>query len=249
MFVGRSMSAVNPPPRMAVIRRSDMKLLDEVDLLFPRPHGIVVHPAGDVVYVASLGTNQIASVGVEQGEVRLIDVAGQRPRIRAGGGLARRKAARRHRGADRFAPDLRSEPTRRARCFRAAWRCRTVRSSRPSPATDAGSSSPRSTPIGSPWSTPRTGRSTVLPEHAGYGQPHGDRALARRLAGVRRQSPPGRRRARPRRRQADRHGHRRRHLRREPRGGHGADASAITPPGSGMTPARPGATATSRPCR
>ncbi len=76
MFVGRSMSAVNPPPRIAVIRRSDMKLLDEVDLLFPRPHGIVVHPAGDVVYVASLGTNQIASVGVEQGEVRLTNVAG-----------------------------------------------------------------------------------------------------------------------------------------------------------------------------
>ena len=32
MFVGRSMSAVNPPPRMAVIRRSDMKLLEEIDL-------------------------------------------------------------------------------------------------------------------------------------------------------------------------------------------------------------------------
>ncbi len=76
MFVGRSMSAVNPPPRMAVIRRSDMTLLDEIDLLFPRPHGIVVHPRGDVVYVASLGTNQIASVGVEQGDVRLLDVAG-----------------------------------------------------------------------------------------------------------------------------------------------------------------------------
>ena len=76
MFVGRSMSAVNPPPRIAVIRRSDMKLLDEVDLLFPRPHGIVVHPAGEVVYVASLGTNQIASVGVDQGEVRLVGVPG-----------------------------------------------------------------------------------------------------------------------------------------------------------------------------
>jgi DNA-binding beta-propeller fold protein YncE len=61
---------------MAVIRRSDMAVLDEVDLLFPRPHGIVVHPKGDVVYVASLGTNQIASVGVDDGEVRLLDVPG-----------------------------------------------------------------------------------------------------------------------------------------------------------------------------
>jgi DNA-binding beta-propeller fold protein YncE len=76
MFVARSMSAVNPPPRMAVIRRSDMTLVDEVDLLFPRPHGIVVHPGGDVVYVASLGTNQIASVGVDDGEVRILDVPG-----------------------------------------------------------------------------------------------------------------------------------------------------------------------------
>ncbi len=76
MFVARSMSAVNPPPRMAVIRRSDMAVLDEVDLLFPRPHGIVAHPKADVVYVASLGTNQIASVGVDEGEVRLLDVPG-----------------------------------------------------------------------------------------------------------------------------------------------------------------------------
>lgn len=76
MFVARSMSAVNPPPRLAVIRRSDMALLDEVDLLFPRPHGVAVHPAGEVVYVASLGTNQLASVGVDQGEVRLVNVPG-----------------------------------------------------------------------------------------------------------------------------------------------------------------------------
>lgn len=76
MFVGRSMSAVNPPPRLAVIRRSDMRLLDEVDLLFPRPHGVVAHPAGERVYVASLGTNQLASVSVQSGEVRLVDVPG-----------------------------------------------------------------------------------------------------------------------------------------------------------------------------
>ena len=76
MFVGRSMSAVNPPPRMAVIRRSDMKLLDEIDLLFPRPHGIVISPDGRRVYVASLGTNQVASVGAEDQEVQLIEVPG-----------------------------------------------------------------------------------------------------------------------------------------------------------------------------
>jgi DNA-binding beta-propeller fold protein YncE len=76
LFIGRSMSAVNPPPRMAIVRRSDMRLLDEVDLLFPRPHGIVTHPKGKRVYVASLGTNQIASVGVDEQDVELIDVPG-----------------------------------------------------------------------------------------------------------------------------------------------------------------------------
>jgi YVTN family beta-propeller protein len=76
MFVGRSMSAVNPPPRMAIIRRSDMKLLDEIDLLFPRPHGIAAGVDGKRVYVASLGTNQIASVGVEDQDVQLIEVPG-----------------------------------------------------------------------------------------------------------------------------------------------------------------------------
>jgi YVTN family beta-propeller protein len=76
MFIGRSMSAVNPPPRIAIVRRTDMRLLDEVDLLFPRPHGIVTHPRGTRVYVASLGTNQIASVGVEEQDVELIDVPG-----------------------------------------------------------------------------------------------------------------------------------------------------------------------------
>lgn len=76
MFVGRSMSAVNPPPRMAVIRRSDMRLLDEIDLLFPRPHGIAAQPGGQRVYMASLGTDQLASVGVADRKVRVVDVPG-----------------------------------------------------------------------------------------------------------------------------------------------------------------------------
>lgn len=76
MYVGRSMSAVNPPPRVAAVRRSDMKVLDEIDLLFPRPHGIAAHPGGQRVYVASLGSDQIASVAVADGKVRLVNVPG-----------------------------------------------------------------------------------------------------------------------------------------------------------------------------
>ena len=76
LLVARSMSAVNPPKRMALIRRSDMKLLDEVDVFFPRPHAIAIHPAGQYAYVASLGVNQLASVRLEDGQLSLIDVEG-----------------------------------------------------------------------------------------------------------------------------------------------------------------------------
>ena len=76
LVVARSMSAVNPPKRMALIRRSDMKLLDDVDVFFPRPHAIAVHPAGKYAYVASLGVNQLASVRLEDGQLTLIDVEG-----------------------------------------------------------------------------------------------------------------------------------------------------------------------------
>ena len=76
LLVARSMSAVNPPHRVAIIRRSDMKVLDEVDIFFPRPHAIAVHPGGEYAYVASLGVNQLASIRIEDGLVSLVDVEG-----------------------------------------------------------------------------------------------------------------------------------------------------------------------------
>lgn len=74
LVVARSMSAVNPPRRLAFVRRSDMKVLDEVDVFFPRPHAVATN--GDYAYVASLGVNQFASVSIDSGTVRLIDVDG-----------------------------------------------------------------------------------------------------------------------------------------------------------------------------
>lgn len=74
LVVARSMSAVNPPRRIALIRRSDMELVDEIDIFFPRPHAIAA--VGDYAYVASLGVNQLASVRLDGGEVRLVDVEG-----------------------------------------------------------------------------------------------------------------------------------------------------------------------------
>lgn len=76
LVVGRSMSAVNPPPRLVVIRRSDFTVVDEVDVFFQRPHALIAHPSGSHVYVASLGVNQLASVGVAELNVELVDVPG-----------------------------------------------------------------------------------------------------------------------------------------------------------------------------
>jgi len=76
LIVARSMSAVNPPSRMAVIRRSDMTLLDEIEVVFPRPHAIALDPRGHYAYVASLGVNQLASVRLSDGQTTVQDVPG-----------------------------------------------------------------------------------------------------------------------------------------------------------------------------
>lgn len=76
LYVGRSMSAVNPPQRIGVIERSSMTV-DEIEVLFPRPHALTVHPSGEAVYSASLGVNQLAAVDGESWDLELLDVPGE----------------------------------------------------------------------------------------------------------------------------------------------------------------------------
>ncbi len=76
LYVGRSMSAVNPPQSFGIIRRSDMKLLDEIDLFFTRPHAIATTPDGDWTYIASLSVNQILSMNTETEQTELTNLAG-----------------------------------------------------------------------------------------------------------------------------------------------------------------------------
>lgn len=78
LYVTRSMTAVNPPQRIGVIKRSDMTI-DEVGVFFPRPHAVAVDPRGTHVYVGSLGENRIASLDVETQEVELTSVEGPTP--------------------------------------------------------------------------------------------------------------------------------------------------------------------------
>ena len=74
LLVGRSMTAVDPPSSIALIRRSDMTLVDEVDVLFPRPHALAAGRDGRWAYTASLAVNQIAAIDLEGGDVNLVDV-------------------------------------------------------------------------------------------------------------------------------------------------------------------------------
>ena len=75
LFVGRSMTAVNPPQRIGVVRRSTMAI-DEIDIFFPRPHAMVLQAGTGTVYTASLGVNQMAAVNIETDEVKLTSVDG-----------------------------------------------------------------------------------------------------------------------------------------------------------------------------
>ena len=86
LFVGRSMSAVSPPQRLGIVRRSDMKI-DEVDIFFPRPHALDIHPGGRYVYSASLAVNQLASLDAETEEVGLVPLEGPNP-VLAHGAMA-----------------------------------------------------------------------------------------------------------------------------------------------------------------
>jgi len=76
LYVGRSMSAVNPPQSYAVINRSDMKVTNEVDLFFNRPHAITTTPDGQWSFIGSLSSNQILSINTDEDQTNLTTVDG-----------------------------------------------------------------------------------------------------------------------------------------------------------------------------
>jgi DNA-binding beta-propeller fold protein YncE len=76
LYVGRSMTAVNPPKRIGVVKRSDMSI-EEVDVIFPRPHAMALDAKDNTVYTASLATNQMAAIDVETERVQIVEVGGK----------------------------------------------------------------------------------------------------------------------------------------------------------------------------
>jgi DNA-binding beta-propeller fold protein YncE len=76
LYVGRSMTAVNPPRSIGVIARRVFTLVEEPEILIARPHAIAVSPDGRWVHTASLAENRIASVEVATGRVQLTTIPG-----------------------------------------------------------------------------------------------------------------------------------------------------------------------------
>lgn len=76
LYVGRSMSAVNPPQSFGIVQRSDMNVLDEVGLFFTRPHALTTTPDGKWTFVGSLSENQILSLNNESDEANLTNIPG-----------------------------------------------------------------------------------------------------------------------------------------------------------------------------
>lgn len=75
LFVARSMTAVNPPSRVGIIRRGNMSV-EEVDVFFARPHALTLSPDGKTVYTASLAENKIMAIDVATEETNLTDLGG-----------------------------------------------------------------------------------------------------------------------------------------------------------------------------
>lgn len=76
LYVGRSMTAVNPPKSLGVIARSSFTLVDEQEIVIPRPHALAVGLDGKWVHTASLGENRIASVETSTARVVLTSLPG-----------------------------------------------------------------------------------------------------------------------------------------------------------------------------
>lgn len=76
MYVGRSMTAVNPPKSLGVIARKAFTLVEEQEILIARPHAIATTSDGKWVHAASLAENRIASVETATGRVTLSTIPG-----------------------------------------------------------------------------------------------------------------------------------------------------------------------------
>src|SRR5687767_13516085 len=76
LYVGRSMTAVNPPKSLGVIKRSSFEMVEEQEIGIPRPHALAASRDGKWVHTASLSENRFASLETATGRVTLTTLPG-----------------------------------------------------------------------------------------------------------------------------------------------------------------------------
>lgn len=76
LYVSRALASASPPRSLAVLRASDLRLLEEIDIFIPRPHALAVDTVSGRVYTGSLATNEIAAVDFASGVVHVTDIGG-----------------------------------------------------------------------------------------------------------------------------------------------------------------------------
>lgn len=76
LFVSRALGSATPPSSLAVLRASDLRLLDEPYIFLPRPHALAVDTVSGRVYTGSLSTNEIAMLDFATGSVDVTNVPG-----------------------------------------------------------------------------------------------------------------------------------------------------------------------------
>ena len=75
VYASRSMAAVRPPARIAMIDRERMAS-EEIDVLFAHPHALALDPLGGRIFTASMAENQLAWVPLGRAEAELLPIAG-----------------------------------------------------------------------------------------------------------------------------------------------------------------------------
>jgi DNA-binding beta-propeller fold protein YncE len=76
LYVGRSMTATNPPKSLGVIARKSFTLVDQQEIQIPRPHALVTSRNGRWIFAGSLGENRFAAVETATGRVTLNPLPG-----------------------------------------------------------------------------------------------------------------------------------------------------------------------------
>ena len=75
LYVARERTIANPPLTIGKVTRSTMAL-DEIPVLFPRPHSVAIDATAGYVYVGSFGQNQISRITIATDSVAYIGVDG-----------------------------------------------------------------------------------------------------------------------------------------------------------------------------